>query len=254
LALLGRGHSPAQAIEAVRTAQASGFANISLDLIYGIPGQTMDSWRANVEQAIALGVTHASGYCLSFEPGTPLGADLAEGRVAAVDDALQRDCYEWMIDRFAAAGLAQYEISNFAAAGRECRHNLTYWHNMPYMGIGPAAVSYVAGRRSVNQHDLGRYVARITAGLSAEQSGESVTGRLLQAETLMLELRLRSGVDRRAFAARFGIDPAEAFSEPIFRFADLGFVTVTSDRIFLNRNALFVADSILAEIVAAAGH
>lgn len=254
LALLGRLHSPQEARSACRLAGEAGFENISLDLIYGIPGQSLDSWKESLEQAIELSPCHVSAYCLSFEEGTPLGEDLAAERIAPMDESLQRDCYYLAIERFARAGLNQYEISNFARPGRECRHNLVYWHNESYLGIGPSAVSYIDGERSTNASDLSHYAKAISDGNRATDSSERVTGRLLQAETLMLGLRLRTGVDRAAFRRRFGCDPAEAFAEPIRRHEHLGMLSVTPSAITLTPQALFVSDVVLADIVADAGN
>lgn len=252
LAALGRRHSPRDARDAVAAARAAGFANISLDLIYGIPGQTLDTWRRSLDDALSLAPEHLSAYCLSYPPGTRLADALARGEVRPMDEDLQRACYEDALDRLAAGGLEPYEISNFARPGRRCRHNLTYWHNEAYLGIGPSAVSYVGGRRQTNHADLAAYAGAVEAGRPAVAYEEHVTGRLLQAETLMLALRLREGVDRAAFARRFGVDPVEAFAEPIRRHQAIGMLDVTAARVRLTRPALFVSDGVLADIVAAA--
>lgn len=250
LQTLGRLHNPREARLAVESAHSAGLDNLSLDLIYGIPGQTLDSWRQSLQAAIDCPISHLSCYCLSFEPGTPLAADLAEGKVQAMDENLQRECYYQAIELLDQAGLKQYEISNFARPGRQCRHNLIYWHNQSYLGVGPSAVSYVAGQRLANTADLDDYLARIAAGGDAVISSESLVGRPLMAETLMLMLRLRDGVDRAAFAHRFGQDPVEAFKTPILRYFNIGMLQVTPERVFLPPQALFVADTILADILA----
>jgi oxygen-independent coproporphyrinogen III oxidase len=252
LQLLGRLHSPQEAHVAWKLAREAGFGNLSLDLIYGIPGQTMDTWKASLDQAIELSPDHISAYCLSFEEGTPLADDLAAGRVSPMDESLQRDCYYFAIERLEQAGLNQYEISNYARPGRECGHNLVYWHNESYLGIGPSAVSYIDGERSTNDHDLSRYVAAVSAGRRATESSEHVTGRLLQAETLMLGLRLRAGVDRAAFRQRFGCDAVESFPTAIEKHARIGMLNVTPTAITLTPQALFVSDAVLSDIVAEA--
>ena len=143
LELLGRGHSVEQVDEAVRLARRAGFANLSLDLIFAIPGSTLADWRASLEAAVGLDVEHVSAYSLSFEAGTVFDEWRRTGRLAAVDEELDRAMYEWAIERLERAGLEQYEISNFARPGFECRHNLGYWRNRPYVGIGPAAASWL---------------------------------------------------------------------------------------------------------------
>jgi oxygen-independent coproporphyrinogen-3 oxidase len=158
LRLLGRIHSPEQARRAAEMLRAAGLGNLGMDLIYGIPGQTPASWAASLAEALALGPEHLSCYALSFEEGTPLGRDLRAGRVEEMDAAAQEACYRHAIAAAGECGLEHYEISNFARAGRQCRHNLTYWRNEPYLGIGPGATSYVGGVRRTNAADLEAYV------------------------------------------------------------------------------------------------
>jgi oxygen-independent coproporphyrinogen-3 oxidase len=248
--LLGRLHDSAQARLAIGRAFATGFADISVDLIYGIPGQTLSTWRQSIDCAVESGVTHMSCYCLSFEPGTPLAEDLACGRVIPMDEELQRECYYLAIDHLGRAGLHQYEISNFAMEGRQCRHNLTYWENRSYIGIGPSAASYVAGRRWTNSDNLLDYSAMVARSGEAVVFAEELTGRAAMAETIMLGLRLRQGIQREAFRQRFGLDAFEAFSGAMLRYRDMGMIRVFPDRIVLAPQALFVADAILADIIA----
>jgi oxygen-independent coproporphyrinogen-3 oxidase len=151
------------------------------------------------------------------------------------------------------AGLEHYEISNFARPSRRCAHNLVYWRNEAYLGIGPGAVSYVDGVRIANRPDLEGYLSAVEAGRPIPADRERVTGRLKQAETLMLLLRLREGVDRRAFAARFGADPVEAFARPIQRFVAMGAMEMDEQRIRISRSHLMVSDAVLAEMIAEAG-
>jgi len=252
LKTLGRAHTSRQAARAIRRAAAAA-PSVSLDLMYGIPGQSMASWAQSLQAAIDSGVGHMSCYCLTFEPGTPLADDLADGRVSEPPVQLQRECYYHAIDTLNAAGLTQYEISNFARPHQACRHNLTYWHNAPYLGVGPSAVSYVDGARTANTADLPDYIERIAAGQPAAVSSERLTGKRLMAETLMLGLRLSRGVDRRQFARRFGPDPVAAFAGPIRRHVAGGALKLSPARLALSAEALFVSDSILADILADAG-
>lgn len=250
LAVLGRLHSADEARRALLRAAQAGLTSLSADLIYGIPGQSLEGWQNSLRQLLDLPIDHVSCYCLSLEPGTPLAEDVEAGRETPMDESLQRECYELAIDLLAEAGLEHYEISNFARPGHRCRHNLVYWHNRPYLGVGPSAVSYLDGRRTGNTHDLQAYVEDIQVGRAPTAMTEQLFGRALMAETLMLMLRLRDGVDRQAFRARFGEDPAEAFDAPVRRYLQLGMLDLTSDRLALTRPALFVADTILADIVA----
>jgi oxygen-independent coproporphyrinogen-3 oxidase len=224
--------------------------NVGLDLIYGIPGQSLASWRMSLRQALDLEIDHLSCYALSFEPDTPLGRDLADGSVRELGEDQQRAFYETAIEMAAAAGLEHYEISNFARPGRQCRHNLTYWHNQTYLGLGPAAASYTALSRRTNRRDLGAYLAALESGAPPPADAETlpIGGRM--AETAMLGLRLIEGLDRRTFAQRFGLDPTEAFARNIDRYVRQQALVVSPTHIRLASWTLFACDTILADIVA----
>jgi len=249
---LGRIHTADQARQAAEALRQAGIINISVDLIYGIPGQTPATWRASLGGVLDMAVQHLSCYALSFEPSTEMGADLLAGKVREMDESLQLRCYEAAIAAAGAAGMEHYEISNFARGGFRCRHNVTYWHNRGYLGIGPAAASYLAGVRRTNHPDLEAYLAAIEAGGHPPAKAERLTGRAAMAESLMLGLRLTEGIDRSDFARRFGIDALEAFGRSIGRHADDGFLVVSGSAIRLSAKALFVSDTILADILAEA--
>lgn len=249
LAVLGRPHSARQARRALLAARAAGLENVSVDLIYGIPGQSLRSWQDSLRQAIDLGVTHASCYGLSYPAGTAMAEDLAAGRIEPMDDDLQQACYDLAIDLLGRSGLRQYEISNFAAPGYRCIHNITYWKNRSYIGIGPGAVSYVDGWRSTNLADPDNYVRRIVAGADPTASAERLAGRRHVAESLMLMLRMRPGVNRRVFQRRFGVDSLAAFEPALERHRQWGTVSITSSSIRLSRKGLFVSDSVFADLL-----
>ena len=250
LAVLGRIHSAAEAIEAVALLRQAGFERPGLDLIYGIPGQTLGSWQDSLTAALDLRPGHLSCYALSFEPETPLLHDLQAARVKPMDDGLQRECYCLAIDLAASAGLEHYEISNFAAPSMRCRHNIVYWRNQPYLGLGPAAVSYVGGVRRKNEPDLGKYLQALESGCLPPTECERVTGRMAMAETMMLGLRMIEGVDRSAFARRFGRDPVTAFPASLERHRRIGSLLVNDQAIRIARPYLFVSDTILADLIA----
>jgi len=252
LRLLGRVHSAEEARRAVEVLRAAKIHNVGLDLIYGIPGQTLDSWQASVAEGLALRPEHLSCYCLSFEPGTPLEADLRAGRVQEMDEAVQEACFRHAIAACEESGLQHYEISNFARPGRRCRQNVTYWRNEPYLGIGPGAVSYLRGVRRKNLPDVDAYVRALSAGHPAPASQEELTGRAAMAEAVMLSLRLREGLDRASFAARYGCDVVEAFPGSLRRHVEFGSLEVTAKCVRIASKSLFVADTILADILAEA--
>lgn len=249
LRALGRIHNARQACEAVRLARSRGFARVGLDLMYGIPGQSLEDWRDNLRQAMELEIDHLSCYALSFEPRTPLGQDLARGAVAEMPDQEQKACYHSTIDLAGKAGFEHYEISNFARPGARCRHNLTYWRNETYLGLGPAAASYIAASRRTNRPDLPAYLHALESNSPPPADCETLPLRGRMAETAMLGLRLIEGLDRRAFAQRFGQDPTEAFPQSIRRYVQQGALLVTPSHIRLASWALFASDTILADII-----
>jgi len=253
LELLGRRHSVEQIGSAVAMARRAGFENTGLDLIFAIPGSTLSDWQASLEAAIALDIEHVSAYSLSFETGTAFEAERQAGRLAAVDEELDRAMYEWAVERLERAGLDQYEISNFARAGRECRHNLGYWANRPYVGVGPAAASYLAGaegRRITNDADLQRYLAAVECGHAAPAEVREVSEADMVCETAVLNLRRRSGIDLAGFRRRTGRDAMRTFAEPIERYCKLGLIEVTDRAVRLTRQASPIADTILCDFAA----
>ncbi len=250
LAVLGRIHSPGQAVRAFRLLRREGVENISIDLIYGTPGQTLESWRRSLAEATDLGIDHLSCYCLTLGRSTPLWRRCRAGGLGVMDEGLQRDCYEAAIDHAARAGLKQYELSNFARPHRQCRHNLTYWRNEAYVGMGPGAAGYLGGRRWTNRADLEAWARALGAGLAAPARGERIAGRALMAETLMLALRLTAGVDRHAFLRRFGQDVVDAFPRSLARHEAIGSLVVTGSRVRLAREFYFTSNAVLADIVA----
>ena len=249
LRMLERTHRPEQVAQTVAVCREHGLRRISLDLIFAIPGQTLASWRATLQAAVALGPEHLSCYGLTFEPGTRLHADLEAGRVRRVDHDLEADMYEATIDALAAAGLRQYEISNFARPGAECRHNLTYWHNQPYLGIGPSAAGYIDGARYKNVADVAEYVEAIGAGRSPRCEEERLPPARAAGETAMLALRLVEGLNRRRFTERFGQDPTVFFADAVAKHVPAGLLDVTDTSIRLTRRGLLLADGVVADFV-----
>jgi len=202
LAALGRTHDPANVGRAVRWARAAGFHTFNLDLIFGTPGETVDDWRATLDAVLELEPPHVSAYALTVEPSTPLGRRVATGSPGPDEDD-QATKYEVADDRLTAAGLGWYEISNWARPGHECRHNLLYWSQGPYLGIGCAAHGHTpargaergtpGSRRWWNVRAPERYLARIRAGRSPEAGEEHLDGDAAADEALALALRTRTG-------------------------------------------------------------
>ncbi len=203
-------HDFQQVIQAVAAAKKARIKNLSLDLIYGLPGQSLESWKKSLEAALALEPQHLSCYGLKVEPGTPLDGRVARGEILPDDDT-QADMYLWTVERLEQAGYPQYEISNFARSGYQSRHNLKYWMGRPYLGFGPGAHSDFGGRRYSFVRDLDRYIRGILGGGSVIDESDIVPHRERGGEYLMLRLRTIRGIEeweyRREFSMNF--DPLE---------------------------------------------
>ncbi|MCH8805556.1 MAG: radical SAM family heme chaperone HemW [Planctomycetes bacterium] len=249
LRVLERIHAPKQVVDTVAACRAAGIERINVDLIFGVPGQSLAAWESNLERVLELRTEHLSCYGLTYERGTPLFRQLQQGLVRRVDAEVEAEMYETTIDRLGAAGFGHYEISNFARPGRECRHNLRYWHNQTYAGIGPAAAGFVRGLRYKNVPDTAEYVRAIQAGRSPRIEHERLTLDRTARETAMLELRLIEGIDRRCFAERFGHDPMDLFRDAVAKHVELELLAVDEHALRLTRAGLLLADSVIADFL-----
>ena len=195
LAALDRLHTPGRAVEAAREARAAGFEHVSLDLIYGTPGESDADWRASLEAALSAPIDHVSAYALTVEPGTALHARVRRGEIPAPDDDVLADRYAAADDLLGAAGLEWYEISNWARPGGECRHNIGYWHSEgEWWGIGPGAHSFAGGVRWWNVKLPAEYARRVQASAAPEAGREVPDADTRRLERTMLEVRLRAGM------------------------------------------------------------
>lgn len=193
LAVLDRQHTPGRAEQAVVHARDAGFQHVSLDLIYGVPGQSAESWRETVQRAADAGVDHVSAYALVIEPGTRMARAVAGGELAAPDPDNAAGQYEIVDDELSRAGFTWYEISNWARPGGECRHSVGYWHGDNWWGFGPGAHSHVDGVRWWNRKAPAAYSQRLTQGLSPAVGREILTLQERHTERIMLRTRLRDG-------------------------------------------------------------
>ena len=243
LSTLGRRHRPESVERAVRISRAAGIDNIALDLIFGIPGQTLDEWAADLDQAAALGPDHLSCYVLTWERDTPLAADRARGVIEACDDAAEAAMYEHAIDRLAGADFEHYEISNFARPGRRCRHNMLYWTGANWLAFGPAGASHARGVRWKNVADVAAYVKSTDSTPVCQVECLDDDARL--GEELMLSLRLTEGAERERLGRR--LDPCRA--RAIERAVAEGLLERTATHIRFTRRGLLLADSVLADLV-----
>jgi oxygen-independent coproporphyrinogen-3 oxidase len=277
---LERIHSGDEAAQAYSGARAAGFENVNLDLIFGLIGQSMAQWQENVERALALGPDHLSLYALTLEEGTPLTRDVGRGRRLAPDLDLQADMYEWSRTRLSTAGYQHYEISNWARPGRECRHNLAYWRNQDWLGLGAGAHSYLFGRRFAAAASPSRYIALVEearAPMTVAASAASLRGRKPEAtlggpgttslldsmpqvtyrdeapdeasalrremsETIILALRLREGLDLAAFERRFGVRVEDTFREAVDETRKLNLTELVDGRLRVPDAAILLGD------------
>lgn len=228
LRALGRTHDPDNVVRAVTAARAHGIDNVNLDVIYGSHGESREDWERTIEGIVALEPTHVSAYGLTVEAGTPLAEDPSRHP----DDDLQADMYESADALLSEAGLENYEISNWARPGRECRHNLLYWHQGDYRGFGSAAHSHEQGRRWWNVRTPERYIESIESGRSAESAHEHLDPETRRREGLQLALRMATGVPLEA------VDPQDR--------SDLGHLleVIEGRRIRLNRDGRLLANEI----------
>jgi oxygen-independent coproporphyrinogen-3 oxidase len=224
-------------------------ANVSLDLIFGAPGQTLDQWRADLAAALALGPTHLSTYGLTYEKGTRLWKERRRGRVAALGEEEELALYCHAMEFLESSGFEQYEISSFARPGWRCRHNQVYWANEAYFGFGMGAARYVGGRREVNTRSLQGYIRRALAGEPATLQSEELPPEERARETLGLQLRRAEGVVRGPFRRQTGFD-LDALAGPALRgHAELGLVEDDGASVRLTRRGRCVADALICDLL-----
>ncbi len=249
LRFLGRTHSATQARAAVAMARRAGFENLGLDLIYGLPDQTVDSWQADLDQALTERPAHLSCYALTYAPDTPLMRDRQSGgHVPAGEDHIAA-LFDTTSQVLGAAGFDHYEISNFAVALKwRSRHNTKYWNRVPYLGFGPSAHSFDAPRRSWNVADLETYIDRLDRGRLAEEGRELLNDAQEMIETVFLGLRLAAGIDLAAFARRFGTRLETRAAAVLKPLVAEGYLRLTAGRLAPSVKGMRLHDSICARL------
>ncbi len=253
LATLGRRHAPGDVGRAFAIARDAGIDNLSLDLIFGIPGQTVESWDASLAAALALEPAHVSTYGLTIEDGTPFAEWFARTPGAFATNDLEAELYAHGIDTLVRAGFEHYEISNFARPGRRCAHNANYWANGEYVGLGVGAASYLAGVRSTHVRELDAYVDAALAGGPIPGESERLEGAARLGEAAMLGLRTAEGVDIAAFAERYGVDFHDFYRPVLTEMRAMGTIDATSSHVRLTRRGRFVANDVCGAFVGFAG-
>jgi putative oxygen-independent coproporphyrinogen III oxidase len=252
LRTLGRDHGGDEIARAVDSARGAGFTNVSLDLVFAVPGQTVGEWERDVEAAIALAPDHVSTYCLTYEEGTPFHGWRASGRLRPVADDDEAEMAERAARRLEAAGFGRYEISSWARPGFESRHNVGYWDGSDYLGVGPGAHSFsrlpAPGRRLVSERLPARWAAAVAAGGTAVASEERLAEPQARAEFCFTGLRRTVGVDLAEFRRRFGTTLSDAFPH-VARLAADGLVESAGDRLRLTAYGTRFADAVGATFV-----
>jgi oxygen-independent coproporphyrinogen-3 oxidase len=255
LKFLGRIHGAAETREAVRLAHRAGFERLNLDLIFAVPGQSVDEALDDIAQAAALGPDHISAYNLTFEEGTAFFTEMKRGRIRPIDSDRQAEFYAAVREELPRRGYKMYEISNYAPPGHEARHNLSYWRLESYLGLGAGAHSCAlddtgcGGRRWWNERMPARYVEQALKGGLAEAGGETVDANSARGEFVFLNLRLRAGFELTDFEARFGKSFDEVFGGRAARLFEGELLVREAGRIYLSDRGLELADSVFAEFI-----
>lgn len=246
LHLLGRIHSASGAIQAVHAARRAGFGNVNLDLLYGLPGQSLSSWRTSLERALDLAPDHLSLYALTIEQDTPLATAIAGGKLPDPDPDLAADMCELAQEFLQSAGFLHYEISNWARTPRFlCQHNLTYWRNEPYLGIGAGAHSWRAGQRWSNTASPAGYVAQVLGGRRPVATQEAIHPALEMGETMIMGLRLLDeGVTFERFRQRFDLDLELEFANALQELAQLGLICTDQERVRLSQRGRLLGNQV----------
>lgn len=249
LRLVGRRHTASEAIEAVRRLQRHGLSNISIDLIYGLPGETLDDWLYSLNEAIALGVKHISAYHLTYEEGTRLWHMKEQGAVSPIDEEQSIRAFELLREKLLAAGYEHYEISNFALPGYHSRHNSSYWQDVKYIGVGPGAHSYDGSNRRWNLSSLTDYIAT-PLGEDVPHEVEHLTTDERYDERIITALRTARGIDLTQLLDDFG----ERYHTHCLRCAapyiERGQLIHTSDnRLHLTPESIFISDAVMRDLL-----
>lgn len=251
LSILGRLHDAGDILQTVELFHKKGVKNFNLDLIYGIPGQSIEKWKANLKTAVSLQPAHLSAYLLQLEPETPMGRQAAQGIIELAGEETEALMYENTIDILSSLGFRQYEISNFSRPGFECRHNLIYWRGENYLGFGPGAVSYMGNKRSINKPELFSYIKNLNSGLKQDaRELEVMTPRQQLADAVILGLRLCQGIDVDEINQRFSLDIVQEYGQVINNNMQKGLLSFNNGRLFLTRPAYFLSNEVLCQFIA----
>ena len=251
---IGRSHRAKDVFESIENAKTAGFDNISIDLIYSLPGQTKQDFIQSIQTALELGLVHYSGYSLIIEPKTVFYNLLQKGKLPLPGEDAEAEMYETLMEHMGNGGLKQYEISNFAVPGFESRHNLTYWNNEEYYGFGAGAHGYVDGIRQSNFGPLKKYMEPLSNGELPIMDAHKVTIEEKMEEEMFLGLRKTDGVSIRHFEEKFGRNPIDLFAEQIKDWNAKGLLKTDDNRIFLTRQGRLLGNEVFQSFIGVSNH
>lgn len=247
LNMMGRRHTAEQALAAFRDARQTGFGNISLDLIFALPSQSLENWQTDLARALDLGPEHISLYSLTYEPETEYTRQKEQGRLTPASEELEEEMYLAAIEAMGSAGYAHYEVSNFARKNFRSRHNLNYWVGGDYLGFGAGAHSHIDGKRWSNFKDPAQYIASLDKGNSPVEMEETLTRDQRIFEAIFLGLRMVDGIEIEEFIKKWGIKPREYMPKVWRRLEENYYLEREEGRIRLSMEGLLISDTILAD-------
>ena len=242
---IGRIHTGEDAIETVKLIKEYGFDNFSIDLMSALPGQTMETFRQNLETATSLGTTHISCYSLILEEGTPLYEEYLRGEISIPDEDTEREMYDIAVEFLKENGYERYEVSNFAKAGYQSAHNIKYWQCKEYIGIGLSAHSYIDGVRFSNTDDFDNYIE----GDFTKYNEEKLSQNDMMSEFMFMGLRMDCGVSKDEFKNRFGEEIEKIFSAPLIKFKDMGMIEGKDGFYRISDKGIGVSNTIMCEFI-----
>jgi oxygen-independent coproporphyrinogen III oxidase len=248
LKAINRRHTSLAAAQAVRNCSESGFQNISIDLMYGLPGQTLESFAYSLEQALTLPVQHISSYALSWEEGSVLYAKMLKGELKQAPDEMLESCFFLLKDRLEKAGFVHYELSNFALPDYQSKHNSAYWDGTSYLGVGPSAHSYNGNVRRFNPLSVGAYVQGLRSGL-LPRATEMLDADTCYNDFVMTRLRTAKGLDLNELKSTFGVEKLNYCMQNAKRSLNSGSLEQIGDVLRLTRSGLFISDAVLSDLM-----
>ncbi len=246
---LGRIHNTQEIIDSYYLAREAGFNNISIDIMFALPDQITEDLQDTLKKALSLKPDHLSLYNLTIKPGTEYYKEYKRGKLKLPDEDEEFDMYNWAINYLEENGFEHYEIANFARPYKRSKHNLIYWQNKPYLGIGAGAYSFIRGYRYMNYENPERYIKEVMSGKLPVDNGEKLFLRKRMAETIILGLRTKDGVSYKKYKKRFKVDINDIFHKQIKKLVNLGLLQRDDDRIKLTRKGIFLANTVFREFV-----